>query len=234
MLGFTGALFVSPIAHAASDQLTPIVITPSSGCGLLTSYTAGTVWPATSGPAPSCGRGFHAGVQPGEHTSAADFLAALGRRVAHCWRGPQAACPKEQGRGTRSPPRRESPSAMSTTTATVAEHRRRTRMDRVHLLERRHCPSASERDGSRCGCVRSAEHYLLGDRAALCAVGLRVAGKIQVDQIAVDATEAQGPNITPAADPAVSGTRPEQAGGSGMRQATLVRPCCRNGFVGRM
>jgi hypothetical protein len=74
VLLFTGALFVSPIAHAVSDQLKPIVITTSSGRGLLTSYTAGTVWPATSGPAPSLrGRAVHAGVQPGEHTSAAAF-----------------------------------------------------------------------------------------------------------------------------------------------------------------
>ena len=34
---FAGA----PLAKAASNQLKPIVITPSSGCGLLTAYTAG-------------------------------------------------------------------------------------------------------------------------------------------------------------------------------------------------
>ena len=37
--------------------LSQIAITPSSGCGLLTAYTAGTGLPAWSGPAPSCGTG---------------------------------------------------------------------------------------------------------------------------------------------------------------------------------
>ena len=37
--------------------LSQIAITPSSGCGLLTAYTAGTGLPAWSGPTPSCGTG---------------------------------------------------------------------------------------------------------------------------------------------------------------------------------
>jgi hypothetical protein len=53
----TGALCMSSIAQADGYQLKPIVITPSSGCGLLTAYTAGTGLPAWSGPAPSCGSG---------------------------------------------------------------------------------------------------------------------------------------------------------------------------------
>ncbi|MBV8401836.1 MAG: hypothetical protein JOZ17_24410, partial [Acetobacteraceae bacterium] len=44
-------------AYAAAPLGEPIVITPSSGCGLLTAYTAGTGLPAWSGPAPSCGSG---------------------------------------------------------------------------------------------------------------------------------------------------------------------------------
>jgi hypothetical protein len=39
---FTGALCMSSIAQAGGYQLKPIVITPASGCGLLTTYTAGT------------------------------------------------------------------------------------------------------------------------------------------------------------------------------------------------
>ena len=50
---FSGA----PMAEAAGNQLKPIVITPSSGCGLLTAYAAGAGLPAWSGPAPSCGAG---------------------------------------------------------------------------------------------------------------------------------------------------------------------------------
>ena len=52
-----GALWGCSIADAAGNQLKTIVITPSSGCSLLTAYTAGTGLPAWSGPAPSCGTG---------------------------------------------------------------------------------------------------------------------------------------------------------------------------------
>jgi hypothetical protein len=54
MLAFLVALCGAPPAHAAAP-LQKIVIAPSSGCGLLTAYTAGTGLPAWSGPAPSCG-----------------------------------------------------------------------------------------------------------------------------------------------------------------------------------
>ena len=83
----------------------------------------------------------------------------------------------------------------------VAEHRQRARLDRVHLLERRHCAGASERDRGRRGRLRSAEHHLLGDRAAVCPVGVHMAGEDPAEQITVYATEAQGPSITPVADP---------------------------------
>ena len=51
------AALASPIAQAAGNPLTPLQITPSSGCGLLTAYTAGTSLPAWSSPAPPCGAG---------------------------------------------------------------------------------------------------------------------------------------------------------------------------------
>ena len=44
-------------AEAAAPLQQPIMITPSSGCGLLTAYTAGTGLPAWSDPPPSCGTG---------------------------------------------------------------------------------------------------------------------------------------------------------------------------------
>jgi len=46
-----------PMAEAAGNPLTPLQITPSSGCGLLTPYTAGTGLAAWSSPAPPCGAG---------------------------------------------------------------------------------------------------------------------------------------------------------------------------------
>ena len=44
-------------ARAAQPLHNTIVITPSSGCGLLTGYTAGTGLPTWSSPAPPCGTG---------------------------------------------------------------------------------------------------------------------------------------------------------------------------------
>jgi hypothetical protein len=54
---FVAAFSGTPVAQAAGNQLAPLQITPSSGCSLLTAYTAGTGLPAWSGPAPSCGTG---------------------------------------------------------------------------------------------------------------------------------------------------------------------------------
>ena len=51
------AVCVPPTAEAAAPLQQPIMITPSSGCGLLTAYAAGTGLPAWSGPPPSCGAG---------------------------------------------------------------------------------------------------------------------------------------------------------------------------------
>ena len=54
----TAVLTGAPIAAAAAgNPLKPIVITPASGCGMLTAYTAGTGLPAWSSPAPPCGGG---------------------------------------------------------------------------------------------------------------------------------------------------------------------------------
>ena len=57
LAALVAALIGSPMAEAAGNQLRPLQITPSSGCSLLTAYTAGTGLPAWSGPAPSCGTG---------------------------------------------------------------------------------------------------------------------------------------------------------------------------------
>ena len=51
------APLASPLADAAGNPLTPLQITPSSGCGLLVAYTAGTGLPAWSSPATPCGGG---------------------------------------------------------------------------------------------------------------------------------------------------------------------------------
>lgn len=51
------AMCVPSTADAAAPLSQTIVITPSSGCSLLTAYTTSTGLPASSGPAPSCGAG---------------------------------------------------------------------------------------------------------------------------------------------------------------------------------
>ena len=51
------AAFVPQMAYAAAPFEQTIVLTPSSGCGLLTEYTTGTGLSDSSGPAPTCGEG---------------------------------------------------------------------------------------------------------------------------------------------------------------------------------
>ena len=93
MAASAAALCGAPAAEAAAgNPLKPIVITPSSGCGLLTAYTAGTGLPAWSSPAPSLRRGsVHAGVQPGERTRRQSTLSQSmrcrdrGQRAAAAW-----------------------------------------------------------------------------------------------------------------------------------------------------
>jgi hypothetical protein len=56
--GFAAAVCAAPAAARAAQPLhNTIIITPSSGCGLLTAYVAGTGLPAWSSPAPPCGTG---------------------------------------------------------------------------------------------------------------------------------------------------------------------------------
>ena len=91
MLAFLVALCGAPTAHAAA-LLQKIVITPSSGCGLLTAYVAGTGLPAWSGPAPSCGTGgltlgFNQGNTPPPVASPnSRGVAMAGSALAQAWR----------------------------------------------------------------------------------------------------------------------------------------------------
>ena len=84
----------------------PIVITPSSGCGLLTAYTAGTGLPAWSGPAPSCGSGaFTLGFNQGNTPPPATLSHSRGVATAGsalCRLGPPPVCPTGRGWATRS------------------------------------------------------------------------------------------------------------------------------------
>jgi hypothetical protein len=71
--------------------LSPIAITPSSGCGLLTSYTAGTGLPAWSGPTPSCGTqaftlAFNQGNTPPPGTLSQGGVRTAGSALSQAWR----------------------------------------------------------------------------------------------------------------------------------------------------
>jgi len=189
----TGALSLSPIAHAASDQLKPIVITPSSGCGLLTAYTAGTVW----GPAPACGAGaftlaFNQGNTPptplfrGVGTAGSALLAVPeGARTGYQITAPPGITIRNvdydasqlqniaDGRGWIG--------FTYWNGGTAPVHTNGTAVDAAASG-----PLNTAYWGIELRCVQSA-----------CAWP----GSIQINQIAVDATEAQGPSITPAADP---------------------------------
>ena len=80
----------APAVAAAAPLPDPIVITPSSGCGLLTAYTAGTGLPAWSGPAPSCGTGaftlaFNQGNTPPPGTLS-QGVGTAGSALSQAWR----------------------------------------------------------------------------------------------------------------------------------------------------
>jgi hypothetical protein len=88
---FAAALCASAKAAAtASEVHVPIVITPSSGCGLLTAYTAGPGVPAWSGPPPTCGAGaftlgFNQGSTAPPTTLPSTGVATAGSALLSAW-----------------------------------------------------------------------------------------------------------------------------------------------------
>src|SRR5437764_6817453 len=90
---FAAGLAGAPaVADAAQLLRNTIVVTPSSGCGLLTAYTAGTGLPAWSGSAPSCGTGpftlaFNQGNTPPPATlSPSQGVEMAGSALSQAWR----------------------------------------------------------------------------------------------------------------------------------------------------
>ena len=170
-------------------------------------------WDGSAGLVGSCpvlwNRGVHAGVQPGEHTPAGGALAGCcGRRAALCRRpGSSPGSPTEQGWDTRSAPHRGSRSTRSATTTASC----------------RTSPTGAGGLGSRTGTAALRPCIRTGLRSTQPPPGpsldtnldtpywgieLRCVqsvcswpGLIQLDQIIVYASEAQGPSITPVADP---------------------------------
>ena len=154
-------------------------------------------------------RAVHAGVQPGDHTPAGELSpSALRRLAAPClaWSCHRRARGSEHGVPDHRPTGNHDQQGCLRRQP-VAEHRQRARLDRVHLLEWRHCTRASERDRGRRGSLRSSLDTNLD--TTYWGIELRCVqsvctwpGEIQLDQFTVSASEAQGPSITPVADPA--------------------------------
>src|SRR5437764_13285537 len=92
MFAACAAALFFPTAGVAAP-LSQIVITPSSGCGLMTAYTAGTGLPAWSGPTPSCGTqaftlAFNQGNTPPPGTLSQGGVRTAGSALAQAWRLP--------------------------------------------------------------------------------------------------------------------------------------------------
>jgi len=208
---FAGSLFLSPIAHAAGDQLKPIVITPSSGCGLLTAYTAGTGLPAWSGASPSCGTGtftlgFNQGTTPPPAMlSNSQGVGAAGSALSEAWLLTGVPDGARMGYQITVPPgitiRNVDYDASQLQNiadgrgwigftywngGTAPVHSNGTAVDAAASGPSLDNNLDTSYWGIELRCVQST-----------CAWP----GKIQINQIAVDATEAQGPSITPAGDP---------------------------------
>jgi len=84
------AAALSCATAGVAAPLSPIAITPSTGCGLLTAYTAGTSLPVWSGPPPACGTGaftlaFNQGNTPPPGTLSQGVPTA-GSALSQAWR----------------------------------------------------------------------------------------------------------------------------------------------------
>jgi len=202
---FTGMLFVSPIAHAASDQLKPIVITPSSGCGLLTAYTNGTGLPAWSGPVPSCGAGaFTLGFNQGNTPPPAMLpdsqrVVMAGSALSQAWLLTGVPDGARMGYQITAPPgitiRNVDYDAGQL--QNIADGRGWIGFTYWNRGTAPVHPNGTAVDAAASGPLNTPYWGIeLRCVQSICPWP----GQIQVNQIAVDATEAQGPSITPAAD----------------------------------
>ena len=164
-------------------------------------------WNWSSGvvkPAASCGAGaftlaFNQGNTPPPAALSHGGVGTAGSAL--CRRGPPAACPRGRGSATCLRPARNHDQQGGHYSAST-EHRQRPWLDRPDLLEWRDRAGASGWDRGRRGCHWSAGHRLLGDRAALCRVGVQLAGKDPAQQSHRVRDRGAGPEHHAVADPA--------------------------------
>ena len=205
------------------------MITPSSGCGLLTAYTAGTGLPAWSGPAPSCGAGaftlaFNQGNTPPPATLESQGVGTAGSALSQAWLLTGVPDGARMGYQITAPPGITINQVVYDDSqlqniangrgwigftywngGTAPVHPNGTAVDAAASGPSLDSNLDTPYWGIELRCVQSVCSW---------------PGLIQLDQITVDASEAQGPSITPVADPSSLWAQAGPAG-SGTRQATL-------------
>jgi hypothetical protein len=194
--------WVAPAAAGAAAPLTnTIVINPSNGCGLLTAYSAGTVWPASSGPAPSCGAGALTLAFNQGNTSPAPFsgVRAAGSAML-AWSA--AGVP----RGARMGYQISAPPGMTIRWVDYDASRLQNIADGHGWIGFTYSNSRTAPVHSNGTAVDAAASGPLN--TPYWGIELRCVqstcvwpGEIQLSQITVVAQETQGPSITPVADP---------------------------------
>ncbi|HTX11622.1 MAG TPA: hypothetical protein VME22_23575 [Solirubrobacteraceae bacterium] len=196
-------------ARAAMPLQNTIVINPSSGCGLLTAYTAGTGLPAWSGPAPSCGTGaftlaFNQGNTPPSGTLSRG-VGTAGSALLQAWRLTGVPDGARMGYQISAPPgiTIDKVDYDDSQLQNIADGRGWTGFTYwnggtapVHL------------NGTAVDAAASGPSLDTSLNTSYWGIELRCVqsvcswpGLIQLDQITVYASEAQGPSITPVGDP---------------------------------
>ena len=189
--------------------LSQIVITPSSGCGLLMAYTAGTGLPAWSGPTPSCGTGaftlaFNQGNTPPPGTLSQGVRTA-GSALSQAWLLTGVPDGARMGYQINAPPgiTINQVEYDDSQLQNIANGR-----GWVGFTYWNGGTAPVHRNGTAIDAAASGPSLDSNLNAPYWGIELRCVqsvcpwpGLIQLDQITVYPSEAQGPTITPVADP---------------------------------
>ncbi|MGN6868461.1 MAG: hypothetical protein ACTHMY_08665 [Solirubrobacteraceae bacterium] len=185
----------------------PIVITPSSGCGLLTAYTAGPGVPAWSGPPPTCGAGaftlgFNQGSTAPPTTPPVTGVETAGSALLSAWLATGVPQGARVGYRITAPPGITIDNVVydDSQLQNIANGRGWIGLiywnggtSQVH-------PNGTAFDAAVSGPASPTNYWGIELRCIQSACTWPA--KIQLNSLTVYATEAQGPSITPVADPA--------------------------------
>ncbi|HUA49034.1 MAG TPA: hypothetical protein VMA77_27615 [Solirubrobacteraceae bacterium] len=208
LAAFAAALCFPTTGVAA--PLSQIVITPSSGCGLLTAYTAGTGLPAWSGPVPSCGPGpftlgFNQGNAPLPGT-VSQGVGTAGSALSQAWRLTGVPDGARMGYQISAPP------GITINEVAYDDNQLQNIADGRGWIGFTYWNGGTapvHSNGTAVDAAASGHSLDSNLDTAYWGIELRCVqsvcswpGLIELDQITVYASEAQGPSITPVADPA--------------------------------